>query len=169
MKWQRNALDTGRGKDLFPVPSVPSPAAGDGRIVLAGGIALRPGSEQTPPKLLWRSTKLRPAYASLLHYHGRVYALNNSAILLNCFDASDGKVVWQERLKGPFSVSPVAADGHIYVVNEDGITTVLEAGDQARVVSTNSLPETILATPALAGGAIYLRSDRHLICVGEKN
>lgn len=155
------------GEGLFPIPSVPSPAVGDGCIVLAGGAALKPGSDHEPPAVLWRTNKLRPAYASLLYYRGRVYALNNSAILLNCFAGMDGKLLWQQRLQGPFSASPVASDGKIYLVNEEGIATVLEASDRPRILNTNSLPETILATPALAEGAIFLRSDRHLICIAQ--
>jgi outer membrane protein assembly factor BamB len=151
---------------VLPTPPVPSPAAGDGIVVLAGGLALRPRVENKPPEVAWRAEKLRPAYASPLYYRGRIYALNNSAILLNCFDARDGKVLWQQRLRGPFSASPVAADGKVYVVNEEGVTTVFAAGDRPRVLATNTLPEPILATPALADGAIILRSDQHLYCIG---
>jgi outer membrane protein assembly factor BamB len=161
-------LWTFSGEGVFPVPCVPSPAAGDGLVVLAGGVALRPGGEQREPEVAWKSRKLRPAYASLLYYRGRVYAVNNTAIVLNCFDGQSGKVLWQERLEGPFSASPVAAVGKVYVVNEAGVTTVLRAGDQAEILSRNALCEPVLATPALADGALFLRSDRHLYCISVR-
>jgi outer membrane protein assembly factor BamB len=158
-------LWTFAGAGLFPNPSAPSPAAGDGLVVLAGGVALRPGGDGKPPQVVWKSKRLRPAYASPLYYRGRVYALNNSAVALNCFDGKRGKLLWAQRLRGPFSASPVAADGKLYLVNEDGETAVLEAGDRPRVLARNKLPGTFLATPALAGGALFLRSEKELYCI----
>jgi outer membrane protein assembly factor BamB len=155
------------GEGLSPTPSVPSPAAGGGLILTGGGFALRPGTDRAEPDLAWKTARLRPAYASPLYYRGRVYAVNNTATLLNCFDARDGEVLWRQRVKGPFSASPVAADGKVYLVNEDGLTTVIQDGPRPRVLRTNPSGETILATPALAGGALFLRSDRHLYCIAE--
>jgi outer membrane protein assembly factor BamB len=152
---------------LSPLPSVPSPAAGDGLILTGGGFALRPGTDRAAPSLAWKAAKLRPAYASPLSYRGRVYAVNNTADLINCFDIRDGEVLWRQRLKGPFSASPVAADGKVYLVNEDGVTTVVQDGPRPRILRTNRLGEAILATPALAGGALFLRSDQHLYCIAE--
>jgi outer membrane protein assembly factor BamB len=153
------------GEGVFPVPSVPSPAAGDNLVVLAGGIALRPGGPRAAPQVAWRSRNLRPAYASPLFYRGRVYAVNNTAIVFTCFAGKSGKVVWRQRVEGPFSASPVAADGKVYLVNEAGVTTVFRAGDRPEILGSNPLGEPVLATPALADGAIFLRSDRHLYCI----
>jgi outer membrane protein assembly factor BamB len=155
------------GAGLFLSPTAPSPAAGDGLVVLAGGVALRPPTEGGAPEVVWKSRRLRPAYASPLFYRGRVYALNNSAIALQCFDGKDGKLLWQERLEGPFTASPVAADGKVYLLNEAGVTTILEAGERAHVLGRGSLPGTFLATPAIADGALYLRSEQHLYCMAE--
>jgi len=174
------AYDPATGRKLWAysgegMTSVPSLVAAEGLIVLSGGVALRPpraplspAEGETAPQVVWKSTRLRPAYASPLYFQGRLYALNNSSILLNCADIHSGKVIWQERVKGPFSASPVAADGKIYLVNEEGLTTVLRPGDQPQVLSTNALSEPMLATPAIADGAIYLRSDQHLYCIAEK-
>ncbi len=156
------------GKGKFLVPSVPSPAVGEGLVMVAGGLALRPGEGAAGPEVVWKTNKLRPAYASPLYYRGHIYALNNSAITLNCFDGKDGKVVWQHRVEGPFSASPVAADGKVYLVNEAGRATVFRAGDRPEVLSENEVGAAILATPALADGAIFLRSDQHLYCISER-
>jgi outer membrane protein assembly factor BamB len=152
---------------LSPTPSVPSPALGDGLIVTGAGVALRLGGGEQPT-VVWKSSKLRPAYASPLFYRGRLYAVNNTAILLNCFDLKDGEVLWQQRVKGPFSASPIAADGKVYLVNEEGVTTVLAVGDRPRVLGTNRLGEAVLATPAIADSALFLRSDRHLFCIAGR-
>ncbi len=154
---------------LSPTPSVPSPAAGEGLVVTGNGVALRlpAPSANGRPSVTWKSNKLRPAYASPLYYRGRLYAVNNTATLLNCFDMKTGEILWRQRVKGPFSASPVAGDGKVYLVNEDGLTTVVADGPRARVLGTNPLGEAILATPAISGGALFLRSDRHLYCVRE--
>jgi outer membrane protein assembly factor BamB len=150
--------------------SVPSPALAEGLIVLSGGVAVRPPRDgETTPQVIWKSTTLRPAYASPQYHQGRLYALNNSSILLTCADIHTGKEIWQQRVKGPFSASPVAGDGKIYLVNEEGLTTVLQLGGQPHILATNPLGEPMLATPALANGAIYLRSDQHLFCIAAKN
>ncbi len=154
------------GQGAFPDPSVPSPAFAEGLVVLAGGLALRP-TDGRSPEVAWRSSRLRPAYASPLCYRGRVYAVNNSAIRLDCFNLRDGKPVWQQRVRGPFSGSPVAGDGKVYLVNEDGVATVLAAGDRPHVLAVNPLGESVLATPAIADGSLFLRTDRHLYRIGE--
>jgi outer membrane protein assembly factor BamB len=155
-----------REEGLSPNPSVPTPAVGGGLVVTGNGVALRLG-ERGAPVPAWKSSKVRPAYASPLYYRGRLYSVSNTGTRLDCFDPEGGKVVWQERVKGPFSASPVAADGKIYLVNEDGVTTVLEVGDRPRVLAANALGEGVLATPALSGKAVFLRSDGHLYCIGE--
>jgi outer membrane protein assembly factor BamB len=154
---------------LSPTPSVPSPAAGEGLLVTGNGVALRlpAPSASEGATVAWKSNKLRPAYASPLYYRGRLYGVNNTATLLNCFDMKTGEVLWRQRVKGPFSASPVAGDGKVFLVNEDGLTTVLQDGPRPRVLGTNALGEPVLATPAISGGALLLRSDGHLFCIQE--
>jgi outer membrane protein assembly factor BamB len=157
-----------RAEGLSPTPSVPSPAVADGLVVTGNGVALRPGEGPEGPEVIWKSNKVRPAYASPLCYNGRLYAVSNTGTVLDCFDLKDGKVAWQQRVKGPFSASPVAAGNRLILVNEGGVTTVLEVGPRPRVLATNPMGEEVLATPAIAGGALFLRSDRHLYCIAEK-
>ncbi len=159
---------TYRAEELSATPSVPSPIMADGLIITGTGVALRPGDAQQEPQLVWKTNKLRPAYASPLYYDGRLYAVSNTATVLGCFEPRDGKVLWQERVKGPITASPVAAGGKVYLVNEAGLTTVLEAGPRPRILATSPLGEDVLATPAIAGEALFLRSDRHLFCIARK-
>jgi len=167
--------DTGRVRWSFTeqtLSGVPSPVRGNGLLLVAAGgvIALRPGSESRSASLAWQSGKLASGYSSPLFYEGRVYAVNTAGVL-NCADAVNGKSLWQERLKGKtnqYWASPVVADGKLYAVDEGGTTTVVQIGSQSVVLAANSLDETILATPAISGGAIYLRSDQHLYCIAKK-
>jgi outer membrane protein assembly factor BamB len=126
-----------------------------------GVTALRPGSGEAPPEVVWRSSKLRPGMSSPLVHGGKLYALSGSGILA-CADPATGDVSWQVRLKGSFSSSPVAAGEHVYCASEDGILHDVRIGDKPEVVGTCTLGETLLATPAISGGALFLRSDAHL-------
>jgi outer membrane protein assembly factor BamB len=145
--------------------SVATPVIAGGLVVTPDGMALyQPGTEGTPPVGIWKATKLRTTYASMLAHQDRVYAIN-SASVLTCAEAAGGKVLWQHRLKGAYSASPVFAEGRLYLLNEDGLTTVVDVTGEPTVLATNALNETMLATPAIAGGAIILRSDQHLYCL----
>jgi outer membrane protein assembly factor BamB len=166
--------ETGRVRWSFTaqkLSEIPSPVrANDLLLVAAGGVlGLRPGSESKSASIAWQSGKLASGYSSPLFYEGRVYAVNTAGVL-NCGDAANGKTLWQERLKGKSSqywASPVVADGKLYAVDEGGTTTVAQIGAQPIVLASNPLNETILATPAISSGAIYLRSDQHLYCIAE--
>jgi outer membrane protein assembly factor BamB len=151
---------------------IPSPILGANGEVLSPGselVALKPGQAGETPKVSWKSSRLRgAAHPTPLYYNGKVFALNSSFVL-QCGDATTGKPLWDLRLKGPISASPIAADGRIFIVNEKGQTFVIKYDDKEGIIeATNSVGEEILATPAFADGAIFLRSDKKLICVGEK-
>jgi outer membrane protein assembly factor BamB len=166
--------ETGRVRWSFTeqkLSEVPSPVRGNGLLLVgAGGVlALRPGSENRSASVTWQSGKLASGYSSPVFHEGRVYAVNTAGVL-NCVDATNGKSLWQERLKGKsnqYWASPVVADGKLYAVDEGGTTTVVQIGPQPVVLASNPLDETILATPAISGGAIFLRSDQHLYCIAE--
>src|SRR5262249_17435696 len=168
------AYDPETGKTLWSYgTNTPSPIVsavpGEGMIFIPGQdfVALKEGSDSSPPSLVWKSNKLRPAYASALYYRGDVYALSHAGIL-TCAQAATGKIRWQERLKkGSYWASPIAADGHIYCVSEEGVTSVVKCGEKPAIVSSNDVGDSIMATPAIAAGTIYLRSDRSLIAVGK--
>src|SRR5262249_21131978 len=99
---------------------------------------------------------------SPLYYRGRVYAVSNTAVVLNCFDARGGNGLWQQRVEGPFSASPGAADGKAYLVNDAGATTDCKARDPADDLTRHGHEGRASATRALAGRALFLRSERRL-------
>jgi outer membrane protein assembly factor BamB len=153
--------------------TIPSPAAGEGVVLIPANelVAVKPSRAKDTPDVLWKSSKLRSPAASAVCYRGKVYAVN-SANVLACAGAADGKVLWQQRLegfKGTVWASPVAADGKVYVVGEEGQAAVVQVGgDAPEVLSVNNLEEPLLATPAIADRAVFLRSDAHLWCFGAK-
>lgn len=154
-----------KGKNLS---TIPSPTLGNG-VVFAPGeelIALRPGTEDQAPEVLWRAARLAPKSATPLVYGDRVFTLSSAGVL-NCADTATGRIQWQKRLRGGFWASPVAADGKVFCVNAEG-TAFAIAAERGEILGTNPLGETIFATPALAAGAIFLRSDQHLYCFSTR-
>jgi outer membrane protein assembly factor BamB len=147
--------------------SVPSPVLADDLVIVPGNpsVALRV-SEDGKPEVVWKSRKLAVAYASLVAYKGRIYALTGIGVA--CLDAAMGEEIWRERLGSGFSASPVIADGKLYVAKEGGDTSVVELGETPKILANNALKETLLATPAIANVAIYLRTEKHLYCIAAK-
>ena len=82
-------------------------------------------------------------------------------------DAKTGARVWQERIGGIFSASPVAGDGKVYLLSETGETVVLRAGRTPQILSRNDLGERSLASPAISNGQLFIRTDQHLVCIGN--
>lgn len=168
------AVDPETGKVRWQGPQGVSPATmaspapgGDGVVLIPGKetLALKLGSENQTPEILWKTNRIAPGYCTPVYFENRVYGLSNTGV--NCVDAKTGELLWQERAPGPFAASPVIADGKLYVINEQGTATVFKIGDKAAVLATNALPgETFLATPAFASGDMFLRTDQHLYCIG---
>jgi outer membrane protein assembly factor BamB len=165
-----SALDPATGRKLWHysggLSTIPSPFPANDLVVATGGdsVALRPGADG--PTVVWKSNRLKSAYATPLFYQERIYSVN-SANLLIWLDAATGKPVGDLRLNKPVAASPVAADGKVFQVTEDGTTFVVQAGPEPKLIATNALNDTILATPAIANGAIFLRSDKKLYCLAS--
>ncbi len=147
--------------------SVPSPVLVDDLVIVPGepSVALRILGDARA-EVVWKSRKLKAAYASPVVYKCRIYAMTDIGV--TCLDGSTGKEIWRERLGHGFSASPVIADGKLYVAKEEGDTSVIELGEKPKIVANNDLKETLLATPAIANGAIYLRTEKHLYCIAAK-
>jgi outer membrane protein assembly factor BamB len=87
--------------------------------------------------------------------------------IVTCVDARTGERIWQERIGGIFSASPVAGDGKIYFVSETGETVVLAAGREPSLLERNPIEGRLIASPAISNGRLYLRTDDHLLSIGE--
>ena len=144
---------------------IPSPVVVGSDVYLAsdGITLLRKAAKSRSPKVVWKSSQLRPIGPSAVVYKGRVYSVNRT--ILVCGDGASGKVLWKTRLAGGrYWSTPVIAGDHLYVINADGKMDVVKlTGEKpGQIVNTSTFGETILGTPAVAGGAMFVRSDKHL-------
>ena len=114
----------------------------------------------------WRVPTGAPYIASILYYDGLIYMANGNGIASG-IDAKTGVRVWQERIGGIFTASPVAGDGKVYLLSETGETVVLRAGRTPQILSRNDLGERSLASPAISNGQLFIRTDQHLVCIGN--
>ncbi len=153
---------------------VPMPVYHDGVVYTSRGnfsspyMAVKTGGkgDVSSTNIIWEVNAGAPYVSSLLYYQGLIYMATENGIV-SCIDPASGETVWKDRLGGVFSASPVAAEGHIYLVNEAGETFVLQAGREKKILARNKLPERTLASPALSHGQIFLRTDDHLIAIGN--
>ena len=114
----------------------------------------------------WRVPTGAPYISSILFYDGLIYMANGNGIASG-IDAKTGARVWQERIGGIFTASPVAGDGKVYLLSETGETVVLRAGRTPQILSRNDLGERSLASPAISSGQLFIRTDQHLVCIGN--
>ncbi len=114
----------------------------------------------------WRVPTGAPYISSILYYDGLIYMANGNGIASG-IDAKTGVRVWQERIGGIFTASPVAGDGKVYLLSETGETVVLRAGRTPQILSRNDLGERSLASPAISNGQLFIRTDQHLVCIGN--
>jgi len=130
-------------------------------------LAIRPGTGEEEPEIVWTSSEGVPECPSPLHHEGRIYLLKNGG-LVSCFDARTGEVKYRERIGagGPYYASLVCGDGKLYASSTRGVVTVFETGDELEVLARNELGERIMATPALVEGKVYVRTSRSLYAFG---
>jgi outer membrane protein assembly factor BamB len=131
-------------------------------------LALRLGGrgDVSETHVLWQVDTGAPYVGSLIHHEGLVFMATEQGIA-TAVDPKTGKRVWRQRLGGAFTSSPVAGDGKVYFTNEAGETVVVEAGSEGEVLARNTLGERVLASPAISDGQIFIRTDEHLVRIGE--
>ena len=136
-----------------------------------GLLAIKMGGQgdQTANAIRWRYTKPVPQVPSTLLYHGVLYMINDSGILLS-FDPATGNVLKQGRLHGAidkYFSSPVAADDKVFLVGQGGQVSVVKATGEWEVLAVNELDDECYATPAIADSKIYIRTRSALYCFGK--
>ena len=124
---------------------------------------------------VWRIDGFGGGYASPAIHGGRLYHINNSAIL-HSVDARTGEIVWTQSLGTVQKGSPTWADGKLYVSEVDGNFYILRPGrtrceildrEEFRTAEGNAVQ--INSSPAIANARIYLLTREALYCIGEKN
>jgi len=136
-----------------------------------GLLAIKMGGEgdQTANAIRWRYQKPVPQVPSTLLYHGVLYMINDSGILLS-FDPANGNVLKQGRLHGAidkYFSSPVAADDKVFLIGQGGQVSVVKATGDWEVLAVNELDDECYATPAIADGRLYIRTRSALYAFGK--
>jgi len=136
-----------------------------------GLLAIKMGGEgdQTANAIRWRYQKPVPQVPSTLLYHGVLYMINDSGILIS-FDPATGNVIKQGRLHGAidkYFSSPVAADDKVFLIGQGGQVSVVKAVGEWEVLAVNELDDECYATPAIADGRIYIRTRSALYAFGQ--
>ena len=123
---------------------------------------------------VWRLDGYTVGYASPAVANGRLYVVNNSAILY-AIDAKTGKVYWQYSLGRVGKGSPtVTADGVIYVGEQNGVFHILrDAGDKCIPLDRDvfshkdDLLDEFFGSPAIANGRVYFMTRYGTYCIGK--
>lgn len=130
-------------------------------------VAIRPGKDlKTVPEKVYEISKANYVPTPIA-VGGKLYLFSDKGIG-QCVELQTGKPIWEKRMAKGFSGSPIATSSNIYIMDESGNLLVIGLGSQYEEICKHSLGESTRATPAVAGDRLYLRTDSHLICVGNK-
>jgi outer membrane protein assembly factor BamB len=157
---------------------IPTPVVGFGMVFTTSGragptLAIRPGGrgDVTESHVVWSVQRGSPFVPSPIIVGDQIYMINDMQSIITTFDARTGKLMYQDRLgvaqREGFSASPVHVDGKVFFTNDDGETFVLRAGPTFDLLHVNRMGERMLASPALVDGRWYMRTERHLLAVGD--
>lgn len=172
------AFELSRGEKVWSVDQLarlccPMPIPfGDSVIVTSGpgGNVQRlkhDADPKTAPSQLWKSSKGAGFVPSAVCVSDLYFYANDRGIL-SCLDLANGQELWTQRLEGAFRGSPVAAANRVYFTNLDGRTQIIEAAREYRLLGTGDLAEPISASPAISDGCLLFRTEKHLVCIGNK-
>lgn len=148
----------------------PRPVAGNGVVYICTGymksqlLAIRPGTGERKPELLWTFAKQVPAVSSPLLVGEQLYFGSDRGVA-TCLDAASGDVLWTERLGKQFWASPIFAEGRVYFPDRTGAITVVAAERDFKKLAVNRLDGTLFSAPAAVNGALFLRTDKALYCI----
>ena len=169
------AIDAKTGKQRWSageanrVP-VSTPVLHDGTLYSSRGynsgpyMAIRVDGSQ--PDVRWEVGTGAPYVSSLIYANGLLFMATERGIA-SAVDAETGETVWKKRLEGVFSASPIFAEGKIYFSAESGVTYTVDASREFKLVAKNDLGERTLASLAVSDGVIFVRTDEHLVAIGE--
>jgi outer membrane protein assembly factor BamB len=160
------------------VEVTPTPVVAHGLVFATSGragptLAIRPGGsgDVTSTHVVWSTPKGSPFVPSPLVLGDYLYTINDMASVASCHNAKTGELIGQLRLgeaqREGFSASPVAVGGRIFFTNDEGETFVLSPAPDFRLLHVNRIGEKTLASPALVDAKWYIRTQDHLVCIGE--
>ena len=153
---------------------VPSPTLNESRLVIAAGSKgsnagfVWQGGTNAPTER-WRADDVSSGFASPLVHRGRVYFVGTAGVL-NCREASTGRLLFDERISQSVWASPIGAEDRIYLFGEKGATTVLAASDTFAPLATNRLTVAgRIVGVAVGEAAFFVRSSRELVRIGSND
>jgi outer membrane protein assembly factor BamB len=152
-------LTSGSGNTVQPIYAVRPGASGD--------ITL--GDDQTSSDwVAWSKHRGGAFMPTPLLYNDLLYVSSDTG-LLAAYIVQTGERVYQERLTrgGNYAASGVAADGRLYFASEDGQVVVVKAGRKFERLAENEMGEVIMATPAIADDMLVVRTQHHVVAVGD--
>jgi outer membrane protein assembly factor BamB len=132
-------------------------------------VAVRAPAPGTPePQVVYRIDRTSAPYVPTMVAHDSLVFLWSDKGIVTCIDGSSGKIHYRERVGGNYYSSPVRVGDCIYCVSLEGDVVALAATAEYKLLGRSSLGETTRATPAIAGGRMFLRTESHLIAVGQQ-
>lgn len=155
---------------------VPRPIYHNGKVYVCSGFgravlfAIRVDGigDVTETHLAWKNDKAIPKESSPIIVDSLLY-INDDKGILSCFDAETGEEIYRERMdgEGGYSSSPVYAGGNLYFHNGEGVTTVVKPGQEFDKVEENDIREYGLSSFAVVSDGFIVRTEEHLIRIGE--
>jgi outer membrane protein assembly factor BamB len=131
-------------------------------------VAVRPpAGGSSEPRSVYKIDRTSAPYVPSLVANGTLVFLWGDRGIVTCIDGLSGKVHWRQRVGGDYFSSPVRVADRVYNVSVDGEVVALAASSEYKLLGRSPLGETTRATPAVAGGRMYLRTESHLLAVGQ--
>jgi outer membrane protein assembly factor BamB len=129
---------------------------------------LQRNGQQTTPKELWTSNRLRLHHGNAMRIGDAIYFSSGgkgSQAILSAVDARSGKIHWQERSieKATF----VWADGKLITLDQGGILMIAHPSPQGFKISAQAplLTKLSWTPPTLVGTRVYIRDRRDMMAV----
>lgn len=114
----------------------------------------------------WTMERAIPYVPTPVALGGRLYLWSDGGIV-SCLRSADGEVLWRERVEGRFFGSPICIGERLFAQSMGGELIILRAADEFELLGRIDLAEPSQATPAAARGKLLLRTERHLMAIGQ--
>ncbi|MFO0924676.1 MAG: PQQ-binding-like beta-propeller repeat protein [Pirellulales bacterium] len=171
------AVDAASGKTLWSRSGfskrVCSSAVLSGNILLSsegsggGGNVLFATEAKPNGKELFRINKAAPYVPTPVILGSLAFLWADNGIV-SCIDLDkQGQVLWTQRIGGDVSASPVVVRDRLIGISQEGLVTILAASDKFEKLGEINLEETCRSTPAVTKDALLIRTNKHLICIGQ--
>lgn len=124
---------------------------------------------------LWRNDEVGSDSVTPILHDGKVLVLKDGGPergRLTCLDAKSGKKLWDAKLpKAPqvYYSSPILAGDRFFCIREDGLVISAKLTPTGLTdLASHPLQENVIASPISVDGKLLIRTDKSLICFGEK-